>query len=144
MRSMPVLTVESGSPGRIALGLVGRAAYTLVAAALFALAACSTVTPPPPPVTVPQIVAMSKAGEKPGAIIDKIHESHTVYRLTASQLADLESQGVAPSVIDYMQQTLISAIQREQARADWRYWSLDGDGYWYGGCPYGWGPRWCY
>jgi hypothetical protein len=27
--------------------------------------------------------------------------------------------------------------------ADRDYWSLDGD-YWYGGCPYGWGPGWCY
>ena len=118
-------------------------ARLLAAVVLLALAGCAT-EPPRPPVTVAQIVAMSKAGQDAGVIIENIRASGTVYRLSAGQLADLEKQGVARAVIDYMQDTYIGAVRREQARADWDYWSLDGDGYWYGGCPYGWGPRWCY
>jgi hypothetical protein len=118
------------------------AAVALLGVVLLALAACSTISGPPP-VTVPEIVAMSKSGARPGDIIERIRDSGTVYRLTASQLAELEKQGVAPGVIDYMQQTYLHAVRREQARADWDYWSLDG-GYWYGGCPYGWGSGWCY
>ena len=118
-------------------------AFVLAGGMLLALGACSTIGTPPAPVTVPQIVAMSKAGDDPGTIIETIRQSHTVYRLSAGQLADLEKQGVPRAVIDYMQRTYIDAVRRDQARADWSYWSLEDDGYWYGGCSYGWGPSWC-
>ena len=61
--------------------------------------------PPKPPVTVPQIVLMSKEGVPADEIIEKMRESGTVYILQASQLAQLKEQGVPDAVIDYMQQT---------------------------------------
>jgi hypothetical protein len=43
-----------------------------------------------------------------------MRDSGTVYRLTAAQLAQLHDQGVADPVIDYMQQTYLNAVLREQ------------------------------
>jgi hypothetical protein len=93
--------------------------------------------PARPPVTVPQIILMSKEGVPPGEIIDKIQYSGTVYRLQASQLAQLKEQGVSDDVINYMQQTYINAIRSDQSREDWDNWTLAGDGFWYGG-PWWW------
>ncbi len=68
---------------------------------------------------------MSKAGVSPDEIIRQIAESGTVYRLSASQLADLRQAGVSNQVINYMQQTYLDAVRRDQRREDMRYWTLD-------------------
>jgi len=88
-------------------------------------------------VTVEEVVQMSKDKVPTDQIIKKIAESGTVYRLSASQLADLRQAGVSDQVINLMQQTYLDAVRREQSREDMRYWSPSG-GYWYGGVPYGW------
>jgi len=88
-------------------------------------------------VTVEEILQMSKDRVPTDQIIRKIAESGTVYRLSASQLADLRQAGVPDEVINYMQQTYLDAVRRDQARQDLRYWSPSGR-YWYGGVPYGW------
>jgi hypothetical protein len=95
---------------------------------------------PAQPVTVQEIVAMSREKVPAADILAKMRGSGTVYRLTASQLADLRQQGVANEVIDYMQQTYLDAVRRDQQWEDWNRWSW-WDGYWYGGWPYRWGPR---
>jgi len=89
-------------------------------------------------VTVDEIVHMSKEKVPTDQIIRKIAESGTVYRLSASQLADLRQAGVSNEVINYMQQSYLDAVRREQRREDMRYWSPGPGGYWYGGVPYGW------
>jgi hypothetical protein len=66
----------------------------------------------------------------------KIRDSGTVYRLSASQLASLKNEGVPDAVINYMQQTYLDAVERDQALADWTLWIREGDGFWYGGHPY--------
>ncbi len=88
-------------------------------------------------VPVEEILQMSKDKVPTDQIIKKIAESGTIYRLSASQLADLREAGVPNEVINYMQQTYLDAVRRNQARQDLRYWSPSG-GYWYGGVPYGW------
>jgi hypothetical protein len=93
--------------------------------------------PTKPPVTVPQIVLMSKEGVPADEIIEQMRESGTVYRLQASQLAQLKEQGVPDAVIDYMQQTYIDAVRRDQSLEDWDNWTLADDGFWYGG-PWWW------
>ena len=93
--------------------------------------------PTKPPVTVPQIVLMSKEGVPADEIMEKMRESGTVYRLQASQLAQLKEQGVPDAVIDYMQQTYIDAVRRDQSLEDWDNWTLADDGFWYGG-PWWW------
>lgn len=93
--------------------------------------------PTKPPVTVPQIVLMSKDGVPADEIIEQMRESGTVYRLQASQLAQLKEQGVPDAVIDYMLQTYIDAVHRDQSLEDWDNWTLADDGFWYGG-PWWW------
>jgi hypothetical protein len=102
------------------------------------LGACATIWGAKhEPVTVGQIVAMSRNGTHPDEIIAQIKKSGTVYRLKASQLAEIKAQGVSDEVIDYMQETYLDAVRRNQALEDWSYWRMYGD-YWYGGIPYGW------
>ncbi len=120
-----------------------RAGVTLTLAAiagLLLLAGCATTggTTQFQTVTVDQLVQMSKAGVSSDEIIRQIAESGTVYRLSASQLADLRQAGVSDPVINYMQQTYLDAVRRDQRREDLRYWAPGPGGYWYGGVPNGW------
>ncbi len=90
------------------------------------------------PVTVSDIVQMSKNGESSAKIIDKIRKSHTVYRLTADQLAGLRDKGVSPQVINYMEATHLAAVRHNQKLEDANYWWPGWDGYYYGGPAFGW------
>ena len=73
----------------------------------------------PEPVTVGQIIQMSKEGVPVDTIIKKMRDSDTVYRLTAAQLAELHDMGVADQVLNYMQQTYMEAERRQQSAEDW-------------------------
>ena len=106
------------------------------------LGGCATVPDEhPAPVSVAEIIDMSKSGTPPDQIIQEISESGTVYRLEASQLADLEKKGVPPAVINYMQQTYLDSVQNNSDLDSFDYWTQEEDGYWYGGMPYGWDPE---
>ena len=95
-----------------------------------------------PPVTVEEIVRMNNEKVPVDSILAKMRESGTVYRLSASQLAHLHDEGVADAVVDYMQQTYLEAVRRDQALEDWVHWTFAVEGYWYGGRPYGWPREW--
>ena len=87
----------------------------------------------PEPVTVGQVIQMSKDDVPPETIVKKMRDSGTVYRFTAAQLAELHDLGVADQVLDYMQQTYIDAERREQSRVDWDTgytWGPWGPGFW--------------
>jgi hypothetical protein len=75
------------------------------------------------PLTVNQVVEMSKAGVPPSQIIAEMRDSHTVYPVKASQLARLHEMGVPDEVIDYMQSTYIASARRQQNMEDWYYWT---------------------
>ena len=126
-------------PGRLAL-------LGLVTAAFFAMAGCASYSTYRrvvlQPVTVDQIVTMSKAGLAPEEIVRKMRAARTVYRLTAAQLAQLRTEGVADKVINYMQHTYLAAVRRSSRLEDWRYWRHRGDSYWYGGEAFGWPDNW--
>jgi hypothetical protein len=98
--------------------------------------------PRPAPVAVPEVVQMSQAGVPVETLLQKMRDSETIYRLTASQLVHLHEEGVPNAVLDYMQETYLAAVRRDQALEDWRHWAWAGDGYWYGGRPYGWPRLW--
>lgn len=93
-------------------------------------------------VSVDEVVKMSQARVPADRIIEQMRASGTVYRLSASQLAQLRDRGVPDPVIDYMQRTYLRAVRRNQFLADESRWSLEPDGYWYGGLPYRWPPAW--
>ena len=110
-------------------GLLSAASLSLV------LAACATV-PVPAPVEVPEVIQLSRAGTPPRQIIQKMRDAGMVYRLDASQIARLQHDGVTDTVLNYMQNTYIEAVRRDQRLRDWNRWWPDADGYFYGGCYY--------
>ena len=131
--------------GKIELAnVLFRSAFLIAILVLLFVGGCTTPGgSQPQPVTVPEIIQLSREGVPPQDIIQQIRESGTVYRLNASQLADLRDEGVSDLVINYMQQTYLNAVTRDQALSDWQYWHSGGGGYWYGGIPFGWpyGPE---
>ena len=119
------------------------ALLALVSAALFLLTNCATMErKKTKPVTVAEVVKMSQDKVPAGVMIDKMRQSGTVYRLKASELAKLKEEGVPDAVINYMQQTYLNAVRRNQALEDWDYWTMGPDSYWYGGGPFGWPNEW--
>lgn len=140
-----------------------RADSHLLALLVLVLAGCATTNPPdgprlqrlsadeaqrigltlPKPVTLDEIVAMSQAGTAPEAIIRRIRETASVYRLTPLEIARLQEARVPQPVIDEMsaqQRREEAQLARERADREalaWRrsYWS-----------PWGptWGPPWGY
>jgi len=93
---MPIpVTIRQPRTKTAAVGSWSVSLFLLIVSAI-AITGCSGyLTKPAPPVTVGEIVGMSKAGAPAANIIDRIRRSGTVYRLTASQLADLRTQGVS-------------------------------------------------
>ena len=73
----------------------------------------------PEPLTVGQVIQMSKNDVPPEIIVNKMRDSESVYRFTAAQLAELHDMGVADQVLNYMQQTYLEAERRQQSLADW-------------------------
>src|SRR2546429_9734577 len=73
----------------------------------------------PEPVTVGEVIQMSKDNVPPETIVKKMRDSESVYPLTAAQLAELHDMGVSDRVLNYMQQTYIEAQRREQSLDDW-------------------------
>jgi hypothetical protein len=114
------------------------AGLLLTLASLLLLPACASLANRPPPVTVSEVVDMSHHGVPPQQIIDRMQESGTVYRLSATQLAQLKDKGVPDSVLNYMQETYLTSVRRRQELADERFWTFGPDGYWYGGYALGW------
>ena len=102
------------------------------------LHSCAVYGPEVKPVTLPDIVQMSKDKVSSKNIINEIKKSHTAYPLKASEYAKLQQQGVADSVVNYMLKTHIDLIQHNQQMQDSYYWSPWYGGYWYGGLGYGW------
>ena len=90
--------------------------------------ACAT-TQKREPVTLEQVIQMSKAGTPPADIINKLKESRSVFMLSGSQFARLHEDGVDDSVLDYLQNIYVASVDMD---ARLRYQSM----YW----GYGWGP----
>jgi hypothetical protein len=120
-------------------------AVSVLGIAVFALGGCAMTGsrmygPRPQPVRVASIVSWSNADVPTATIIQRIRRSGTVYHVNAGQIVNLHQQGVAITVLDYMQATEIAAIARNRARMDIRQWHRYNDGYYYGGIGYGWEP----
>jgi hypothetical protein len=110
--------------------------------AAVALSGCSLMTRRygEHPVTVREIVLLSKHGVRPDQIIDKMRRAGTIYKLSDAQYADIRKQGVTPAVISYMQRSYAEALHEFPKLAYDEYldcWSLGFDGVWYAGGPWG-------
>ncbi|GAB3264710.1 hypothetical protein [Chitinimonas naiadis] len=97
--------------------------YLLPVIAALLLGACATL---PPAVSVDEAVKLSKEGVKPDALIAMMRESRSTYRLTASDILRLHKDGLPEPVLDYMQQTQLDDVRKEERLNDWdrrpRFW----------------------
>lgn len=76
----------------------------------------------PPPPTLDEIVAQSKAGVAPSVIIQRMRESYAVYPLSAAEFVRLHNQGVSDEVLNYMQAAYLEEVRRDEAwRNRYRY-----------------------
>jgi hypothetical protein len=87
----------------------------MLSTCIMLLSGCAMVGPSKPPVTIGEVIQMSKAGTPAETIITKMRDSNAMYPLTAAQLAELHDIGVADRVLDYMQQTYIEEQRQEQS-----------------------------
>lgn len=65
---------------------------------------------------------MAKAGATDAQILERIRQSRTAYRLTASEIVALHNAGVSFTVLDYMIQTYIERVREDQRYLDERMW----------------------
>lgn len=115
---------------------------TVLLAVLALLGGCASMGASRPPApTIEEIVQWSNEKMAAEAIIDRMKAARAVYRLSASELAELRSRGVPDKVIDYMQQTYIAAER-------WEEYLRTRDQYFFYGWPgyssfyYPFGPYW--
>jgi hypothetical protein len=69
------------------------------------------------PMTLDEVVRLSREGESPESIIEKLKESKTAVLLKADQVVELKEQGVDSEVIDYM---IVSYVQKEMRNTKWK------------------------
>ena len=101
--------------------------WALIVLAAAVMTACATFEKREP-VTLEQVIQMSKAGTPPADIINKLKDSRTVFALSGSQFAKLREDGVDDTVLDYIQGTYVASVEMDTRL---RYQSM----YW----GYGWG-----
>lgn len=70
---------------------------------------------PVPNVTLDEIIELSKQGNTPEQIINKLKASNSRYDLTPSEVVRLTQQGVDPKVLDYMHETHENALRESMA-----------------------------
>lgn len=106
---------------------------------------CAT-TPMPPPMTLAQVIELSKSGTPPADIITQLRETRTILQISGSQYAKLKSDGIDDSVLDYLQQSYVRAVETEtRFRYQGHYWGGYGFGPGYPFRPYsGPWPYWYY
>jgi len=92
---------------------------------------------PLPPVTYEEVIQLSRDKVPPDDIIEKIADSNTVFRLNSDEVTELRQQGVDAKVVDFMMNTYVEQVRREQEMRDWNRW------YYYNGRYYWW-PPWYY
>ncbi|MDN3577401.1 hypothetical protein QWZ03_11550 [Chitinimonas viridis] len=80
------------------------------------LSACATL---PPQVSVDEALKLSREGVSADAIIAMMRESRSSYQLTASDIVRLSKQGLPDPVLDYMQQTQLDEVRKQERMNDW-------------------------
>ena len=82
------------------------------------LASCVTTDYPRVPAynryRVEDVLAMAKQGEPPQSIIRKLDQAGAFYPLSASDIVRLHDQGMPMEVLDYMQESYVWKVRREE------------------------------
>ena len=69
------------------------------------------------PMTLEDVVRLSRDGETAESIIEKLKESKTAVLLKADEVVELKEKGVDSEVIDYM---IVSYVQRQMRNTKWK------------------------
>src|SRR6266478_7278591 len=77
---------------------------------------CASKPPPPAPITIGDVISMSKAHTTDQEIITHIETSQTVFRLSADQVGFLRTEGVSDPVVNYMMETYPRWVAAQQQR----------------------------
>jgi hypothetical protein len=104
-------TGDAGAGALLGAGL-GAATGGLVGAGLDendrrneARVAAATAQPAPPPMTVHDVIQMTRSGVSESLIVSQIHSSNSVFHLQAADITALSQQGVNDRVIQAMMDT---------------------------------------
>lgn len=95
------------------------------------------------PVTVTEVVELSRHGVAAETIVEKIRRGGTIYLLSDEQLDALRTLGVTPVVITFMRESYDEAVTEHPKLADdddLSCFYLGSDGFWYAGGPWGFHP----
>ena len=79
-----------------------------IAACALLIGACSSMTPRPA-TPISEVVTLSKGGQ-PDRVIDRIAAAKTTYALRGSDFGKLAAAGVAPKVLDALQQYFVNDV----------------------------------
>lgn len=105
------------------------------------ISGCATMSEPERlPMTLEQVVGLSKDGKDAQTIISEMQASRTMFDITASQYAKLSRDGVPDAVIDFMQNGQLRMAERQGRREGQQDAWFYSRGYWgYGFST--WAPR---
>lgn len=89
--------------------LSSRLAGGLLAVTVLGLQACASFEPRP---SMPISEVIQSAKESPDRAVDRVRGSRTTYALRGSDFGRLAEMGVAPAVLDYLQQSFYDDVDR--------------------------------
>ena len=82
------------------------------------LVGCASTKPRPAPLSLADIISMSKAGLTDAEIFRRVEDTRTVFKLTADDVVLLRNEGVSNGVVTYLLDTYTRAAMDEQRRRD--------------------------
>lgn len=77
------------------------------------------------PMTVEQVVQLSREGKTADDIINRLSESRTVFALSGSGYAKLREQGVDDAVLDFIQRSYVARVELD-SRLRYQGWFSPG------------------
>jgi hypothetical protein len=89
------------------------------------------------PMTLEQVVELSREGKSADDIINRLRESRTVLAISGSGFAKLREQGVDDAVLDHIQRSYVTSVEMETRM---RYQGWYGPGFGVGYYPYPYRP----
>jgi hypothetical protein len=82
------------------------------------LMGCATAKPRPTPLSLADIISMTKVGLSDAEIIGRVEDTHTVFKLAADDVVLLRKEGVSNGVVTYLLDTYTRVAMEEQRRRD--------------------------
>ncbi len=87
------------------------------------LEGCAT-TPRPNPISMAEVISMTKADLSDDQIIQRINDTRTVFRLQTNEVVMLREEGVSDRVVNYMLDTYSRAVVAEERRNQYHYYEF--------------------